>query len=70
MPIIIAPTGKDLRVVKIFTDDKVKKHLESLGITINSVISVISKSGGSIICLVKDTKLALDNNIAQKIFVA
>ncbi len=70
MPIIIAPLNKELKIIKILTDEKTKKHLESLGITINSTIIVLSQSGGNIICLVKDGRLALDHNIATKIFVA
>ena len=49
MPLVFAPIGKDLRIVKIMTDEKTKKHLESLGITIDSTISIISQSGGSVI---------------------
>lgn len=70
MPIVLAPTGRDLKVVRILTDENTKKHLESLGITVNSIISVISSSGGSVICVVKDGRLALDKNLASKIFVA
>lgn len=68
MPIVVAPLGEDLRVVRIATDEKTKKHLESLGITINSVIKILSAGGGSVICLVKNVRLALDKNIAVKIF--
>lgn len=70
MPIVVAPIGRSLRVIKILTDDKTKKHLESLGITIDSRISVLSESGGSIILLIKDGRLALDKNLATKILVA
>lgn len=70
MPIVVAPMGKSLTVKRILTDDKTKKHLESLGITIGSTLSIISASGGSVICLVKDGRLALDKNLATKIFVA
>lgn len=70
MPIVVAPIGKSLTVKRILTDDKTKKHLESLGITIGSTLSIISASGGSVICLVKDGRLALDKNLATKIFVA
>ena len=54
MPLVVAPIGRELRIVKIMTDEKTKKHLENLGITISSRISIISQSGGSTICLVKD----------------
>ncbi len=70
MPLVFAPIGKDLRVVKILTDEKTKKHLESLGITIDSMMKIISQSGGSTICLIKDGRLALDKDLAMKIFVA
>lgn len=70
MPLVMAPTGRDLKIVRIFTDDKTKKHLESLGITIDSTISLISVSGGSVICLIKDGRLALDKEMARKILVA
>ncbi len=70
MPLVIAPAGQNLKVIKVLTDEKTKKHLESLGITINSDLSVISKSGGSVIILVKDGRLALDNELATKIMVA
>jgi len=70
MPLIVAPIGRELRIVKIMTDEKTKKHLESLGITISSTITVISQSGGSTICMIKDGRLALDRNLATKILVA
>lgn len=69
MPIVIAPVGKTLRVIKILSDEKTKKHLESLGITINSELSVLSVSGGSIIILVKEGRLAIDKVLATKIMV-
>ena len=70
MPIVFAPQGKKLRVIKILAEKKKKKHLENLGITIDSDLSVLSSSGGSIIVLVKDSRLALDKDLATKIFVA
>lgn len=70
MPLILAPVGRELKVVKLLTDEKTKKHLESLGITINSNINIIAQSGGSIICLVKKCRLALDREVANKILVA
>ena len=70
MPLVVAPVGKDVRVVKILADEETKKHLENLGITIDSVIRVISASGGSVICIVKDGRLALDKEMATKILIA
>ena len=69
MPLIIAPLNVVLKVIKILLDDKTKKHLESLGITIDSEIKILECSGGSVIIAVKDGRLALASNIATKILV-
>ena len=70
MTIAVAPTDRAVRVIKITADDKTRKHLESLGITVDTKIEVLSTSGGSIICKVKDGRLALDRTLATKILVA
>lgn len=70
MPIALAPIGQNLKVVKITADDSTKRHLEDIGITVNSEVQVLSKSGRTSICLVKNTRLALDGNLSMKIFVA
>ncbi|MBO7078390.1 MAG: ferrous iron transport protein A [Bacilli bacterium] len=70
MPIILAPINTKLTIVKILVDEKTKKHLESLGITINSEIIVLSNQNGSTICQVKEGRLALDSNISRHILVA
>ena len=70
MPIMLAPIDKEVRVVKILVDEKTKKHLESLGILVNSVLTVISSVNGGVVVAVKDGRLALDRSIASKILVA
>ncbi len=69
MPLTIAPTNIKLKIVKILAEEKTKKHLESLGITIDSDIIVVLRSRGNSICIVKDGRLALDNQITGKILV-
>ncbi|HBS10835.1 MAG TPA: ferrous iron transport protein A [Firmicutes bacterium] len=69
MPLIIAPLNVILTVIKILLDEKTKKHLESLGITIDSKLTILESNGGSVIVAVKDGRLALDSDIATKILV-
>ncbi len=69
MPLVIAPLNQELRVIKILADEKTKKHLESLGITINSTLKVLSSQGNIIVSL-KEGRLALDSTLATKIIVA
>ena len=70
MPIVIAPQDVELTIIKVLTDDKTKKHLESLGIVANSKITIISSNGGNIICNVKGVRLGLNRDVATKILVA
>ena len=70
MPIILAPINVTLKVIRIGSDEKTKKHLESLGITLNSELSVLSSGGGTVIIKVKDGRIALDRELSAKIFVA
>ena len=70
MPIGLAPLNTEMKVVKILVDEKTKKHLESLGILVNSLVTVISSVNGGVVIAVKEGRLALDRSIASKILVA
>ena len=70
MPIALAPLNTEMKIVRILTDEKTKKHLESLGILVNSLITVISSVNGGVVVAVKNGRLALDHSIASKILVA
>lgn len=70
MPIYIAPAGAELEVRKVGADEKVKRHLQELGISEGSKITLISSSGGNVIVIVKEGRLCLDKSLAGKILVA
>ena len=70
MPIILAPTNRELRILRVLTDEKTKKHLESLGITVSGTITVLSSGGGAVVWKLKDGRIALDSTISTKILVA
>lgn len=70
MPLVFAPVNVLLKVVKMHVDEKLKRHMENLGISVNSELEVLSQSGGSVICRIKDGRLALDRDMATRIFVA
>ncbi len=69
MPLVVAPINKELKIIKILLEDSTKKHLANLGVVVGGKLTIISICDGSVICLVKDGRLALDSNIATKIFV-
>lgn len=70
MPLVLAPVGREVKIVKIVADEKTKKHLANLGVLVDGTITVLSSSGGSTVCRVKDGRLALDKNVAAHIYVA
>ena len=70
MPIMLAPLNEEVRVVKILANEKIKKHLESLGILVNSKLIVLSSVNGGVVVVIKNGRLALDHEIASKILVA
>ena len=69
MPLVVAPVGKELRIVKILVDAGTKKHLANMGFVVDEKITIMSVVDGSVICLIKDGRVALDCSIATKIFV-
>ncbi len=69
MPLAIAPIGKSVRVTKLIVDDKVRKHLENLGILMNSVITPLTDNSGNLIVKVHESRLAINQGLAMKIFV-
>ena len=70
MPIALAPINQELKVVRVLADDKTKKHLESLGILVNSSLIVVSSVNGGVVDAVKAGRLALDRSIASKLLVS
>ena len=70
MPIMLAPLNIEVKVVKILANDKIKKHLEDLGILVNSKLTVLSTVNGGVVVAIKNSRLALDHEIASKILVA
>lgn len=69
MPILVAPEQTPLKVARLSMDEKSKKRLASLGLVVDSDLSVISSGKEGIVLLLKGTRLALDRDIASRIFV-
>lgn len=70
MPLVAAPINTEMKITKVFAQGDVKRHLENLGILSGERISVIRSLGGSLIVKIKEGRVALDSDMAQKIFVA
>ncbi|MCR5565142.1 MAG: ferrous iron transport protein A [Gammaproteobacteria bacterium] len=69
MPIILAPINEEVTIVRVIAEEKTKKHLESLGISNGRKVVVLQVSNGNVILLIGNTRLALDKDLASKIFI-
>ena len=69
MPLIFASMNTPLIVKDVKGQDKQVKFLQNLGFVKGANIQVINKNGNNLIVNVKDTRVALGKDIANKILV-
>ena len=69
MPIILANTGEENIIKKVGGNPDTRKFLENLGFVAGSAITVISEISGNVIVNVKDSRVAVSKEMAQKILV-
>ena len=69
MPISLCRDGETGSIKRIGGSDLVKKRLEALGLTVGSVVTVISSLGDDLILNVRDSRVALSRDLARRIFV-
>lgn len=69
MPLSMVNIGEKKQVLKINGRDKTKRFLESLGFSPGSEVTVISEIAGNIIVNVKETRVAIDRGMANRIIV-
>lgn len=70
MPLTVAPLGREVKIIKVLAEEKTKRHLANIGLLAGEQITVLSSGGGSVILKVKEGRVALDKDLAVKIFVA
>ncbi|MCR5407323.1 MAG: ferrous iron transport protein A [Lachnospiraceae bacterium] len=69
MPLIYAEMGQPQIIRKIGGSPEVKKHLEDLGFNVGGQVSVISALGENLIVKVKESRVAVSDELAKKIMV-
>ncbi len=69
MPLTLAAAGEENTVKRIGGNPQVKKHLENLGFVPGSTVSVITTINGNIIVQVKEARIAISKEMAQKIMI-
>jgi ferrous iron transport protein A len=61
--------GEPMRIKRVGGKAEVKKFLENLGFVAGGVVTVVSDIGGSVIVNVKDSRVAIGRDMANKIMV-
>ena len=69
MPLTMAKPGETVVIRKITGKDEVRQHLAELGFVVDSPVTVVSEISGNLILQVKDSRVALDRNMATRILV-
>ena len=69
MPLTMARPGETVVIRKITGRDEVRQHLAELGFVVDESVSVISEMAGNLILQVKDSRVAVDRTMANRIMI-
>ena len=69
MPLTMAEIGRELEIRRIGGKEETRRFLESLGFVMGGFVSVVSMTGGDLIVKVKDSRVAISREMANKIMV-
>lgn len=69
MPLTLANVGESNIIRKIGGSPEVKKHLENLGFVVGGNISIVNEISGNLIVNVKEARVAVSREMAQKIMI-
>ena len=69
MPLIYAEAGTPQIIKRIGGSPEVKKHLEDLGFNVGGEVSVVSMLGKNLIVRVKESRIAVDGELAKRIMI-
>ena len=69
MPLTMAKAGGTVTIQKITGKDEVRLHLAELGFVVGSQVTVVNEIAGNLIVQVKESRLALDKTMANRIMV-
>ena len=69
MPLTMAKVGEPNTSKRIGGREETKKFLENLGFVSGGVVTVVSEISGNMILNVKDSRVALGKDMANKIMI-
>ena len=69
MPLSIATMGEVNKIVKVGGNEETRRFLENLGFVAGTEITVVSSIGGNLIVNVKDSRIAVNEDMARHIVI-
>lgn len=69
MPLTMAKAGDTVTIRKITGKDEVRLHLAELGFVVDSQVTIVNEISGNLIVQVKESRLALDKTMANRIMI-
>ena len=69
MPLSLAVIGEENIIKRIGGNAEVRAHLQNLGFVPGAVVTVVSSMAGNLIVNVKNARIAISKEMAQKIFI-
>jgi len=65
----MAKAGETVTIRRVTGKDEVRQHLAELGFVADGQVTVVNEMGGSLILQVKDSRVALDKSMANRILI-
>ncbi len=69
MPLALANSGEENIIKRIGGTPEVKHHLENLGFSVGGTVTLVNEMAGNVIVTVKETRVALSKEMANKIMI-
>ena len=69
MPFTMAKPGETVTIRKITGKDEVRQHLAELGFVVDGSVTVVSEIAGNLILQVKESRIALDRTLANRVMI-
>lgn len=69
MPLTFCKAGEANIIKKISGKEETKKFLETLGFVTGGFVTIVSEIGGNMIINVKDSRVAIGKELANKIMI-
>ena len=69
MPQTLTDPGEEAVIRRVGGNPETKKHLEDLGFTVGSSVTVMNTIGGNLIVKIKESRVAISKEMAAKIMI-